>query len=87
VAPPQGRGLRTPRTPPLPLFSLWRQHVYMVMDLMSGGDLEGVMLKRGRPYSDADAAFYTAEVVLGLLHLQQRGIVHRDLKVRPVIAV
>ncbi len=58
-----------------------RQRVFLVMDIMPGGDLESLMLKRGRPYCDSDAVFYTAEVILGLLHLQQRGVVHRDLKV------
>ena len=52
------------------------------MDIMSGGDLESLMLRRGRPFCESDCVFYTAEVILGLLHLHQRGIVHRDLKVR-----
>ena len=43
--------------------------------------MESVMLRRGRPYNESNCVFYMAEVVLGLLHLHQRGIIHRDLKV------
>jgi serine/threonine protein kinase len=57
------------------------QRVYLILDLMTGGDLDSLLSRRGRLLPEEDAAFYAAEIVLGLRYLHENGIVHRDIKV------
>ncbi|KAJ8048067.1 Serine/threonine-protein kinase greatwall [Holothuria leucospilota] len=54
-------------------------YVYLIMEYMVGGDLKSLLHLFG--FLDTDVALiYTAEVVLALEYLHQRGIIHRDLK-------
>ncbi|KAG7349219.1 serine/threonine protein kinase [Nitzschia inconspicua] len=56
-----------------------KEKLFIIMDFLAGGELflklgkEGIFLER-------DAAFYLAEMILGVDHLHQLGILHRDLK-------
>jgi beta-adrenergic-receptor kinase len=55
--------------------------LYLVMDLMEGGDL-AFHLKQcesGR-FTEAQARFYGAEISLGLAHLHSHSFIYRDLK-------
>ncbi|EGT33123.1 hypothetical protein CAEBREN_21311 [Caenorhabditis brenneri] len=52
---------------------------YFVLDFFSGGDLFRFRLKVGT-FSEDDARFYLAEVVLGVEYLHTHNVVHRDLK-------
>mmetsp|Transcript_8234 Transcript_8234/g.15265 ORF Transcript_8234/g.15265 Transcript_8234/m.15265 type:complete len:588 (-) Transcript_8234:2318-4081(-) len=58
-----------------------RGELYLVMDLMSGGDLCFHLNKSptGR-FPPIRARFHAAEIMLGLKHLQDLGYVYRDLK-------
>ena len=49
------------------------------MDFLAGGEL---FLRLGREgiFLEKDAAYYVAEIVLGVDHLHSLGILHRDLK-------
>ncbi|KAJ1555147.1 hypothetical protein HK096_008240, partial [Nowakowskiella sp. JEL0078] len=55
------------------------ENLFMVIDLMLGGDLRFHLERMGRLTEDM-VRFYAAEVALGLEYLHQRRIVHRDLK-------
>lgn len=56
--------------------------LYLVMDLMEGGDLAFHLrqCKDGR-FTEAQARFYGAEISLGLAHLHSHSFIYRDLKV------
>jgi serine/threonine protein kinase len=52
---------------------------YLVMELLQGETLQDVLLRRGRlPASEAIRLIYQA--LLGLQHVHEQGMVHRDLE-------
>ena len=59
-------------------------HIYFVMDYMSGGDLKG-QLDEVKAFSEKRTKFYAAEITLAVQFLHQHGILHRDLKLRNVL--
>lgn len=52
------------------------EHLYLVMDYMSGGELFW-HLQREKTFSEERARFYCAELVLALEHLHKFGVVYR----------
>lgn len=56
-----------------------RSHYYLVMQLVSGGELFDRILDRG-VYSERDASKVIQQVLQAVEYLHQSGIVHRDLK-------
>ncbi|XP_076840311.1 calcium/calmodulin-dependent protein kinase IGb isoform X2 [Brachyhypopomus gauderio] len=54
-------------------------HYYLVMQLVSGGELFDRILDRGT-YSEKDASLVIRQVLEGVSYLHRNGIVHRDLK-------
>ncbi|CAH0520642.1 unnamed protein product [Peronospora belbahrii] len=56
-----------------------KDKLYFVLDYCPGGDLF-FHLSRCGCFPEAMAKFYTAEIVLALIHLHEQGIVYRDLK-------
>eukprot|EP00584_Thalassiosira_punctigera_P009223 CAMPEP_0172533474 /NCGR_PEP_ID=MMETSP1067-20121228/6165_1 /TAXON_ID=265564 ORGANISM="Thalassiosira punctigera, Strain Tpunct2005C2" /NCGR_SAMPLE_ID=MMETSP1067 /ASSEMBLY_ACC=CAM_ASM_000444 /LENGTH=762 /DNA_ID=CAMNT_0013318121 /DNA_START=225 /DNA_END=2510 /DNA_ORIENTATION=+ len=56
-----------------------KEKLFIIMDLMSGGEL---FLKLGREgiFRERTAAFYLAEITLALEHLHSINVLHRDLK-------
>ncbi|KAF9181271.1 hypothetical protein BGZ51_005029 [Haplosporangium sp. Z 767] len=55
------------------------ENLFMVLDLMLGGDLR-FHLERAGPMREDVVRFYVAELVLALDALHSRKIIHRDLK-------
>ncbi|KAI9319819.1 kinase-like protein, partial [Dichotomocladium elegans] len=55
------------------------ENLFMVLDLMLGGDLRFHLDRMGM-MPEAYVQFYAAEVALGLRHLHKCGVVHRDIK-------
>lgn len=55
-------------------------HLYMMMQLVEGGELFSYLAERDSPLTEAEARFYGGCVVLGLEELQNAGIAWRDLK-------
>ena len=53
-----------------------KHDLFLVMDLMSGGDLSYHLSLSSR-FSEHRARFYAAEILLGLEHLHSLGIVYR----------
>lgn len=57
-------------------------HLYLVMEFHPGGDLLGLLERRGNGSGIGEAAskFYLAELALAIHALHCMGYVHRDVK-------
>ncbi|KAH9377392.1 hypothetical protein HPB48_008600 [Haemaphysalis longicornis] len=55
-------------------------HLYLVMELLPGGDLFGLLDRSGGLLPEGDARFYLAELTLAVHALHSLGYVHRDVK-------
>ena len=56
------------------------ESLYLVMDLMLGGDLKFHLISAQR-FTEKRARFYAAQVLLGLEHIHRMSIIYRDMKV------
>lgn len=55
-----------------------KKKLYVVMELLAGGELFDRIAKRG--FSERQAAIVLRDITLGLKYLHDSGIVHRDMK-------
>eukprot|EP00596_Hydrurales_sp_CCMP1899_P010160 CAMPEP_0119055114 /NCGR_PEP_ID=MMETSP1177-20130426/75519_1 /TAXON_ID=2985 /ORGANISM="Ochromonas sp, Strain CCMP1899" /LENGTH=607 /DNA_ID=CAMNT_0007035569 /DNA_START=227 /DNA_END=2047 /DNA_ORIENTATION=+ len=53
--------------------------LYLILDLMTGGDLGFHLTRKGR-FSEKEAKYYAARTLLGLASMHEKNIVYRDLK-------
>lgn len=53
-----------------------REHIYLVMEYMIGGDLMSFLCIKHILNKD-EARFYVAEIALALDYLHRRGVIHR----------
>eukprot|EP00826_Nyctotherus_ovalis_P043354 TRINITY_DN4556_c0_g1_i1.p1 TRINITY_DN4556_c0_g1~~TRINITY_DN4556_c0_g1_i1.p1 ORF type:complete len:229 (-),score=42.01 TRINITY_DN4556_c0_g1_i1:464-1150(-) len=63
-----------------------RENLYLVMDLLTGGDLRYHFSKRKR-FSESETrnssnniGFFAACIILGLEYIHSNGVIHRDIK-------
>lgn len=56
------------------------QHVYLVMEFCSGGDLAGFLKKRGGSVPESTARYFMKHIATGIAYLQSQNLIHRDLK-------
>jgi len=61
-----------------------REVSYIVMEYVPGGDLKDLIDRTG-PLPEAMLARLGADVVSGLAHAHERGIIHRDVKPRNIL--
>ncbi|KAL0109706.1 hypothetical protein PUN28_014617 [Cardiocondyla obscurior] len=60
-----------------------RLHTYIVMELLSGGEL----LQRPRPFSERQAKRVMRQLASAIRYMHSRGVVHRDLKPENIVYV
>lgn len=60
------------------------ENLYLIMDLMLGGDLKFHLINAGR-FTEKRARFYGAEILLGLEHVHKQSIIYRDMKLENVL--
>lgn len=58
--------------------------LYLIMDLMLGGDLKFHLINAGR-FTEKRAKFYAAQVLLGLEHVHSHSVIYRDMKLENVL--
>ncbi|BEJ11501.1 hypothetical protein CspHIS471_0109230 [Cutaneotrichosporon sp. HIS471] len=56
-----------------------RDHLFLVLEYMGGGDLLTLLMARGC-LPESDMRFYAAEMVLALHQVHKLGYIHRDVK-------
>eukprot|EP01016_Furgasonia_blochmanni_P020338 TRINITY_DN2268_c0_g1_i1.p1 TRINITY_DN2268_c0_g1~~TRINITY_DN2268_c0_g1_i1.p1 ORF type:complete len:462 (+),score=43.57 TRINITY_DN2268_c0_g1_i1:480-1865(+) len=56
-----------------------RENLYLVMDLMTGGDLR-FHLNKQKKFTEQQTKFFIASIIHGLEFLHVQGIIHRDIK-------
>ena len=56
-----------------------RENLYVVMDLLNGGDLR-YHISKHRRFSEEQVRFFVACIVIGLEYVHNKGIIHRDIK-------
>ena len=54
-------------------------NLYLVMDLLSGGDLRYNLAKK-KYFSEKETKFIIANIILGLEYIHNNNIIHRDIK-------
>ncbi|KAJ1507759.1 RAC-gamma serine/threonine-protein kinase [Coelomomyces lativittatus] len=60
------------------------ERLYFVMEYVKGGELFFHILKE-RKFSETRVQLYIGEILLGLMHLHEHGIVYRDLKLENIL--
>ncbi|KAI7896093.1 kinase-like domain-containing protein, partial [Mucor mucedo] len=56
------------------------KNLYLVMEYAHGGDLENLMDRRNNSFTENEAKFYCAELILAVERVHQLGYMHRDIK-------
>jgi len=59
-------------------------NLFLVLDLMVGGDLK-FHLNKDERFGEERSRFYAAEVLLGLEHMHSKGVIYRDMKLENVL--
>ena len=55
------------------------ENLYLVMDLLTGGDLRYHICKHRR-FSESQTRFFIACIILGLEYIHSKKVIHRDIK-------
>jgi len=58
---------------------VWQERPYIVMELLSGSDLETHLAERGR-LSEGEVAALALPIIAGMMAVHEAGVIHRDLK-------
>eukprot|EP01128_Nolandella_sp_AFSM9_P000647 TRINITY_DN1079_c0_g1_i1.p1 TRINITY_DN1079_c0_g1~~TRINITY_DN1079_c0_g1_i1.p1 ORF type:complete len:489 (+),score=118.30 TRINITY_DN1079_c0_g1_i1:59-1468(+) len=56
------------------------KYTYLVLELVTGGELLDELINRERPYSEYDAVGFVKQILRGVGYMHNMGIAHRDLK-------
>ena len=55
------------------------ENIYLVTDLITGGDLRFHQSKR-KKFTEKETQFFIACVIIGLEYMHNQGVIHRDIK-------
>lgn len=55
------------------------ENLYLVTDLVTGGDLRYHLSKR-KKFSEHETKFFIACILVGLEYMHNNGVIHRDIK-------
>ena len=55
------------------------ENLYLVMDLLTGGDLRYHISKK-KKFSESQTKFFIGNLLLGLEYIHKNNIIHRDIK-------
>jgi hypothetical protein len=61
------------------------QCVWLILELVDGGDLRGFLTHNRNIYTESLAARHIKQIILGVHHLHSMGVVHRDLKLENIL--
>lgn len=61
-----------------------RENLYLVLDYMRGGDLR-FHITRHRTFTEQQAQFFAACIILGLEYIHSNNIIHRDIKPENIV--
>ena len=56
-----------------------RENLFLVMDLLSGGDLRYHICRKKR-FDEEQTKFFIANIIMALEYIHTNGILHRDIK-------
>jgi len=72
----------------VPMFAIFDtdETLYIVMELMEGGELYDEIIRR-KLFTEADASYIMRQLIEALAYLHEQGIVHRDLKLENLLLV
>ena len=56
-----------------------RDNLYLVMDLLTGGDLRYHICHK-KKFSEEQTKFFLACVILGLEYIHSKNVIHREIK-------
>ena len=56
-----------------------KENLYLVMDMLSGGDLR-YHISRYRKFSEEQTRFFIANMVYALQYIHDHNVIHRDIK-------
>ena len=55
------------------------ENLYLVTDLVTGGDLRYYLNTR-KTFSEQESKFFTCSILVGLEYMHNNGVIHRDIK-------
>eukprot|EP00727_Mastigamoeba_balamuthi_P014032 m51a1_g9251 putative myosin light chain kinase (1076) ;mRNA; f:17052-21592 len=59
-------------------------HIYLIMELVDGGDLFGGIEEKGK-YAEPEAAGIARQILSAVAYMKEAGVAHRDLKLENVL--
>jgi serine/threonine-protein kinase len=62
-----------------------RSGMYLVMEYISGMTLEELIFEQERSFTEQECIVYTLELMERVLHVHERGYIHRDIRIPNVI--
>ncbi|MGM1022083.1 MAG: serine/threonine protein kinase [Bacillota bacterium] len=79
------RQMEHPHIPKLLESVEYRNGMYLVMEYISGKTLEELIFEQKRSFTEQECIVYILELMERVLHVHERGYIHRDIRIPNVI--